>query len=101
MDARRGAVVYPGRMQRFAPFHWLTAFVLALTVVPVWAQPVDVAGTVLNVLPPGQWGGLPFNVHTRDQIPLYDDLTPRFDAIGPADLDVFYKPESFGLGGES
>jgi len=74
-----------------ARFHWLATLVLAATVAPARAQPVDTAGTVLNVLPPGQFGGLPFNIHTRDQIPLYDNLTPRFDAIGPTDLDLFYK----------
>jgi len=84
-----------------ARFHWLATLVLAATVAPARAQPVDTAGTVLNVLPPGQFGGLPFNIHTRDQIPLYDNLTPRFDAIGPTDLDLFYKPETFGLGTES
>jgi len=79
----------------------LVLAISAITAEPAWGQTADVAGTVLNVLPPGQFGGLPFNTHTNDQIPLYDGLTPKFDAVTPADLTLFYKAESFGLGGAS
>jgi acyl-homoserine lactone acylase PvdQ len=61
----------------------------------------DFAGKALNVLPPGQSGSVPPSVHSRDQIPLYDGLTPLFDRVTPADLDRFFKPEIFGLGGQA
>ena len=79
----------------------LVLAISAITAEPASGQTADVAGTILNVLAPGQFGGLPFNTHTNDQIPLYDGLTPKFDAVTPADLTLFYKAESFGLGGAS
>jgi len=67
----------------------LVLAISAITAEPASGQTADVAGTILNVLPPGQFGGLPFNSHTNDQIPLYDGLTPKFDAVTPADLTLF------------
>jgi acyl-homoserine lactone acylase PvdQ len=61
----------------------------------------DFAGKALNVLPPGQSGAIPPGVHSRDQIPLYDGLTPLFDRVTPADLDRFFKPATLGLGGQT
>ena len=56
---------------------------------------------VFNVLPPGQSGGLPTDVHSTDQIPLYDGLTPLFDQVGAADIEKYFKPEILGLGDEA
>ena len=47
------------------------------------------------MLPPGQYGGLPTEVHSTDQIPLYDGLTPLRGNVTAADIQRFYKPESF------
>jgi acyl-homoserine lactone acylase PvdQ len=66
---------------------------------PGSASASDFAGKALNVLPPGQSGAIPPGVHSRDQIPLYDGLTPLFDRVTTADLDTFFKPAIFGLGG--
>ena|SRR5262245_47295196 len=48
-----------------------------------------------NVLPPGQYGGLPTDVHSTDQIPLYDGLTPLRGDVTVDDIQRLYKPESF------
>ena len=48
-----------------------------------------------NVLPPGQYGGLPTEVHSTDQIPLYDGLTPLRGNVTVDGIQRFYKPESF------
>jgi hypothetical protein len=47
------------------------------------------------VLPPGNFGGLPFTANSTDQLPLYSGLTPLRDNITPADIDNFYLPEDF------
>jgi acyl-homoserine lactone acylase PvdQ len=61
----------------------------------------DFAGKALNVLPPGQSGAIPPDENSRDQIPLYDGLTPLFDRVTPPDLDRYFKPAIFGLGGQA
>ncbi|MDX6587970.1 MAG: hypothetical protein QOI31_2443, partial [Solirubrobacterales bacterium] len=61
-------------------------------------NPPDFAAKALNILPPGQNGSLFGGLHTADQIPLYDGLTPKFDSVSAADLDAFFKPAPFGLG---
>src|SRR5688572_18811662 len=39
------------------------------------------------VLPPGNYGGIPTNEHSLDQLPLYDGLTPLRDDVDDADLE--------------
>ena len=51
------------------------------------AFPVAAADTARYILPPGNFGGMPFNVHSTDQLPLYSGLTPLRDNITPADID--------------
>ena len=53
---------------------------------------------VYNVLPPGQFGGLPVNDHSKDQMALYDGLTPLFDQVQPTDLTKYFKSEALGTG---
>jgi acyl-homoserine lactone acylase PvdQ len=65
------------------------------------AAAADFANPALNVLPPGQSGSIPPNQNSRDQIPLYDGLTPLFDRVTPADLNRYFKPAIFGLGGQA
>jgi acyl-homoserine lactone acylase PvdQ len=60
-------------------------------------QPGDRALVALDVLPPGQTSNDP---HLRDQIPLYDGLTPLQGKVTTADLRRLYKPEPLGLGAE-
>ena len=40
------------------------------------------------VLNPGNYGGLPTNDDSLDQLPLYDGLTPLRDNVTDADLDT-------------
>jgi len=47
------------------------------------------------ILPPGNYGGLPTTDESRDQLALYDGLTPLRDAVTDADLDAHFLPEDF------
>jgi acyl-homoserine lactone acylase PvdQ len=69
----------------------------ALAATSAAAGPSDRALLALNVLPPGQTSNDP---HLRDQIALYDGLTPLQGNVASADLKRLYKPEPLGLGGE-
>lgn len=60
----------------------------------------DYGRDVYNVLPAGQWGGLPLNNHSSDQATLYDGLTPLWDQVTAADIPKYFKPERFGVVGK-
>src|SRR4051794_11461865 len=60
----------------------------------------DFGRGVYNVLPPGQFGGLPLTKHSGDQLPLYDGLTPLWDQVSGADITKHFKPERFGVVGK-
>ena len=47
------------------------------------------------ILPPGNYGGLPTNDDSLDQLPLYDGLTPLRDDVTDADIDRYFLPEDF------
>jgi hypothetical protein len=47
------------------------------------------------ILPPGNFGGIPFTQNSTDQLPLYSGLTPLRDNITDADIDHFFLPEDF------
>ena len=61
---------------------------------------VDYAGVALNVLPPGQSGNLLFPPNAKDQLRLYDGLTPRRGNVRAADLGRYFKSERFGVDGK-
>ncbi|MDX6512805.1 MAG: hypothetical protein QOE36_2309, partial [Gaiellaceae bacterium] len=63
------------------------------------AAPREHALIARNVLPPGQSGSLAFPPSARDQMKLYDALTPLFDQVTNADIARDFKPETLGLGG--
>src|SRR5262249_48205316 len=48
-----------------------------------------------NILPPGQYGNLPTTVHSTDQLPLYDSLTPLRGNVSVDAIERLYKPEDF------
>jgi acyl-homoserine lactone acylase PvdQ len=58
----------------------------------------DHAQRALNILPSGQWGGLPPDPNADLQARMYDELTPLFDQVSDADLDAHFKSEVFGIG---
>ncbi len=66
---------------------------LLLTVLA--AFPAGAADLARYILPPGNYGGLPFTVNSTDQLPLYAGLTPLRDNVTRADIDRFYLPEDF------
>jgi len=53
------------------------------------------------ILPPGNYGGLPTNDDSTDQLALYDGLTPLRGDVTDADLDEFFLPEDFEPIGET
>src|SRR5215210_897764 len=77
---------------------FLLAAVVALLALPSAALATDFADTARNVVPSGQWGGLPVPPGADSQAKLYDSLTPRFDQVTAADLDRSFKSERFGVG---
>jgi len=47
------------------------------------------------ILPPGNYGGLPFTANSTDQLPLYSGLTPLRDQVTRSDIDDLFLPEDF------
>ncbi|HEY8583743.1 MAG TPA: penicillin acylase family protein [Capillimicrobium sp.] len=70
--------------------------VLAALLLPTSAAAKDYAGTALNVIPSGQYGGVPVPPEAGQQAEMYDGLTPLFDQVTPADLTTYFKPETLG-----
>ena len=77
--------------------------VLGLQASVASADPPDFSSPdeAYNVLPPGQFGTLPTTVNSRDQLFLYDALTPLKDNVTAATLPTTFKKNVFGLGGLS
>ena len=63
------------------------------------AERLDFAAVARNVLPPGQSGSLTFPPTARDQLALYDGLTPKQGEVSAADLQRFFKSARFGPDG--
>jgi acyl-homoserine lactone acylase PvdQ len=61
---------------------------------PAPADP-PAADRAYYVLAPGNFGGLPTTDESRDQIPLYDALTPLRGDVTDADIDANFLPEDF------
>src|SRR5512145_608985 len=74
--------------------------VLGLQAATASADPPDFSSPdeAYNVLPPGQFGTLPTTVNSRDQLFLYDALTPLKDNVTAATLPTTFKKNVFGLG---
>jgi acyl-homoserine lactone acylase PvdQ len=53
------------------------------------------------ILPPGNYGGIPFTVHSTDQLPLYSGLTPLRDDISKSDINDHFLPEDFAPIGDA
>lgn len=71
-----------------------SAGVLAVVTV-LGAIPAAAADLARYILPPGNFGGLPFTVNSQDQLPLYSGLTPLRDNVTLADINQFFLPEDF------
>ncbi len=59
--------------------------------------PTDYADTALNIVPSGQYGGVPVPAAAATQADMYDGLTPLFDKVKPGDLTTYFKSERFGV----
>lgn len=53
------------------------------------------------ILPPGNYGGLPTNDDSFDQLDLYDGLTPLRGDVTDADIEEFFLPADFEPIGET
>jgi acyl-homoserine lactone acylase PvdQ len=69
----------------------------ALLLAPAGASADDFAGTALNIIPSGQYGGLPVPAGADEQAQMYDSLTPLFDQVTAPDLLTAFKSEKFGV----
>jgi acyl-homoserine lactone acylase PvdQ len=68
---------------------------VAIAVAVATALPAGAADIARYILPPGNYGGLPFTANSTDQLPLYAGLTPLRDNVTLADINQFYLPEDF------
>jgi acyl-homoserine lactone acylase PvdQ len=71
-----------------------------LVLVPSAYAVPDYARTALNIIPSGQFGGLPILPKADDQARMYDGLTPEFDQVSKRDLNRFFKSEALGTKGQ-
>ena len=53
------------------------------------------------ILPPGNYGGIPTNENSLDQLPLYDGLTPLRGDVTDADIEALFLPENLQPVGET
>jgi acyl-homoserine lactone acylase PvdQ len=68
----------------------------AIVATPAGGQPGPSApDRAYYILPPGNYGGLPTTDESRDQLPLYDALTPLRGNVSDADIDANFLPEDF------
>jgi acyl-homoserine lactone acylase PvdQ len=81
---------------------FIVAAVVALVISPVSAMAAPGRGgghggedTARYILPPGNYGGLPFTQNSTDQLPLYAGLTPLRDNVTDADIERLFLPEDF------
>src|SRR3954470_12139754 len=59
----------------------------------------DYAPDALNIIPSGQYGGLPVPEGADQQALMYDGLTPLLHQVTPADLTKYFKTEALGAPG--
>ena len=56
----------------------------------------DYAPDALNIIPSGQYGGMPVPAGADQQALMYDGLTPLFDQVTAPDLTKYFKSEALG-----
>jgi acyl-homoserine lactone acylase PvdQ len=70
---------------------------LAVLAVPASAK--DYASTALNIVPSGEYGGVPVPGDAGRQAEMYDGLTPLFNQVTTPDLTKYFKSEALGAAG--
>jgi acyl-homoserine lactone acylase PvdQ len=68
---------------------------LALVLIALTTSPSAAADLARYILPPGNFGGVPATVNSRDQLPLYSGLSPLRDNITASDINQYFLPEDF------
>jgi acyl-homoserine lactone acylase PvdQ len=71
---------------------------IVLVLAALFAAPAAASSagdTARYILPPGNYGGIPLNDDSLDQLPLYDALTPLRDNVTPPDIERLFLPENF------
>ena len=81
---------------------FLFAAVMAafLSTVPSAHAVRDYSRTARNIIPSGQFGGVPVPPGGDRQAKMYDALTPLFDDVDNGDLFTFFKSEKLGTRGQ-
>lgn len=69
--------------------------IAALVAAPAPARGSHGTDVARYILPAGNFGGLPTNANSRDQLPLYDGLTPLRGNVTDADINSQFLPEDF------
>jgi len=77
---------------------WPVAAIVVLASAPAASAQSDPADTALNIIPSGQYGGVPAPPEADQQARMYDGLTPLFDNVSNSDLTRFFKSEGLGVG---
>lgn len=73
--------------------------VLVALLLPASAAAKDYASTALNIIPSGQYGGVPVPPDAGQQAEMYDGLTPLFDQVTKVDLATYFKSERLSTKG--
>jgi acyl-homoserine lactone acylase PvdQ len=74
----------------------LSVFVAAAAAPATEEAATERAGDVARyILPPGNYGGLPTTDESRDQLAMYDALTPLRGNVTDADIERLFLPENF------
>jgi acyl-homoserine lactone acylase PvdQ len=73
----------------------LSVVVATVCVAGALAAPAAAKDTARYILPPGNYGGLPFTENSTDQLPLYSGLTPFRDDITRQRINEHFLPEDF------
>src|SRR3954454_18736277 len=77
----------------------LLASLIALAVFAGPASARDYAGTALNIVPSGEYGGVPVPSNAGQQAQMYGGLTPLFNQGPPPYLTKYFKSEALGAAG--
>jgi acyl-homoserine lactone acylase PvdQ len=77
----------------------LLPLAVAFLVFAVPAAAKDYAPDALNIIPSGQFGGVPVPANADQQALMYDGLTPLFDQVTAPDLTKYFKTEALGAAG--
>ncbi len=71
------------------------ALALGLGLLPADGAGLRSRDRAYYILPPGNYGGLPFTDESTDQLALYDGLTPLRGDVSDADIEDHFLPENF------